>query len=507
MTSSWLSFSFQNRETSSRRTSSRVGGSRTGWSGAPLRGLVAIRRLGALTSALVVAFAVPAFANEEPNYSPRTYELTLRAISAYEEIADNGGWQALPPAAAGLRIGAKGKFAKALRDRLTATRDLDPSLPASSEFDQATQDALKRFQARHGLSETGSVGRLTMLALNVPVEQRLRELDASANRLAALKFKFGERYIVSNIPAAALEAVDNGVVARTYTTVVGRPDRASPTLQTKVIAVNILPYWNAPQSIFKADIMPKLQKDPGYLKANHLRLYRGRQEIDPATVDWSKARASDFLAKQDPGVWNSLGFLRIDMPNSDAVYMHDTSHRELFRNDVRFQSSGCIRVAGAQDLAAWIMEGSDWSGQAIQDQIDSGEPKTIKPSKPIPVAWVYLTGWGGPDGSVQFRPDVYNFDTPADQLLAKDASAQPTPVDRTGSVPVAPPKAAKPAAPKPAAAKPISASKPAISSTPATPAKPVTVKPASPKAVAVKATATKTVTVKTIPVSVSLPAN
>lgn len=493
MTSSWLSSSFQNRETSSPRLSS--------WSGA------AWRRLSGLTSAFVIAFALPAFANEEPNYSPRTYELTLRAISAYEEIADNGGWQALPPGAAGLKIGAKGKFAKALRDRLTATRDLDPALPPSSEFDQATQDALKRFQLRHGLSETGSVGRLTMLALNVPVEQRLRELDASANRLAALKFKFGERYIVSNIPAAALEAVDKGVVARTYTTVVGRPDRASPTLQTKVIAVNILPYWNAPQSIFKADIMPKLQKDPGYLKANHMRIYRGRQEVDPATVDWSKARASDYLAKQDPGVWNSLGFLRIDMPNADAVYMHDTSHRELFRNDVRFQSSGCIRVAGAQDLAAWIMEGSEWSGQAIQDQIDSGEPKTIKPAKPIPVAWVYLTGWGGPDGSVQFRPDVYNFDTPADQLVAKDASAQPGPADRTGSVPVLPPKTAKPAAPKPAAAKPVSASKPASSAIPAASAKPVTVKPASAKAVTVKAPASRTVTVKTIPVSVSLPAN
>ncbi|WP_448954147.1 L,D-transpeptidase family protein [Labrys neptuniae] len=472
MTSSWLSFALPNRETSSPRPPSRSG--------------AALRRLGSLTCVLTFAFSLPAFASDEPNYSPRTYELTLRAISAYEEIADNGGWQPLPATAAGLKIGAKGKLAKALRDRLTITRDLDPSLASSSEFDQATQDALKHFQARHGLSETGTVGRLTMLALNVSVQQRLRELDASANRLAALKFKFGERYIVSNIPAAALEAVDNGVVARTYTTVVGRPDRASPTLQTRVTAVNILPYWNVPASIFKADVIPKMQRDPTYLKTNHMRLFRGRQETDPATVDWSRARPNDFLVKQDPGVWNSLGFLRIDMPNADAVYMHDTPHRELFRNDVRFQSSGCTRVAGAQDLAAWVMEGSEWSGQAIQDQIDSGEPKTIKPAKPVPVAWVYLTGWGGPDGSVQFRPDVYNIDTPADpSLVAKAASTQPAPVDRTGSVPVVPQKLVKPAATRPAA-----------------PARPVTVKPVS-----VKPAATKSVTVKTMPVSATLPAN
>jgi murein L,D-transpeptidase YcbB/YkuD len=436
MNSSWLSHSLQNRET--RRGSGR-------W-------------LGALGVAVTLLFARPAFADDRPNYSPQTYDLTLRAISAYEEIADNGGWQPLPSTAAGLRIGAKGKLAKALRDRLTVTRDLDPTLPTSSEFDQATQDALKHFQARHGLSQTGSVGRLTMIALNVPVEQRLHQLDASANRLAALKFKFGQRYIVSNIPAASLEAVDNGVVDRAYTTVVGSPDRASPTLQTNVIAINILPYWNVPQSILKADIIPKLQRNANYLSENHIRIFRGKQEIDPHTVDWSKAQATDYFAKQDYGVWNSLGFLRIDMPNKDAVYMHDTPHRELFRFDTRFGSSGCTRVAGAQDLAAWVMQGSEWSGQAIQDQIDSGVPKTIKPAKPVPVAWVYLTGWGAPDGSVQFRPDVYSIDTPATPAPtpATDNLTAGTITDRTASVPVSTPAAkARPATAKPLIVKPV----------------------------------------------------
>ena len=377
-----------------------------------------------------------ALAGDVPDYSPQTYDLTLRAISNYEEIAANGGWATLPPSAQGLRIGAKSKIVRALRARLAVTNDLDPTLPPSNDFDDVTQAALQHFQVRHGLSLTGSVGRLTLQALNVPVEERLHELDASANRLAALKFKFGERYIVSNIPAANLEAVDNGVVDRTYTTVVGSPDRASPTLQTKVTAVNILPYWNVPQSIMKADIMPKMVKDPKYLAENHMRVYRGGHEIDPATIDWTGAKGTDFLVKQDPGVYNSLGFVRIDMPNPDAVYMHDSPHRDLFRYDVRFQSSGCTRVAGAQDLAAWVLQGTEWTGQAIQDQIDSGDPKTIKVRKPVPVAWVYLTGWGSPDGSVQFRPDVYGIDSPITQVLANGGMATIDASDHTASVPV-----------------------------------------------------------------------
>jgi L,D-transpeptidase YcbB len=417
------------------------------------------RGLIALLASLMLSSQ--ALADDRPNYSPNTYDLTLRAISAYEEIANNGGWAVVPPNAAGLKLGSKGKAVAALRTRLAVTSDLDPSLPPSEEFDQATQDALKHFQARHGLSLTGSVGRLTLMALNVPVEERLHQLDASANRLVDLKFNFGDRYIVSNIPAASLEAVDHGVVARTYTTVVGSPERASPTVQTHVTAVNILPYWNVPQSILKADIMPKMLKDPNYLAENHMRIFRGRDELDPATVDWTGASGSDFLVKQDPGVWNSLGFVRIDMPNKDAVYMHDTPHRDLFRSDVRFQSSGCTRVAGAQDLAAWVLEGTEWTGQAIQDQIDTGEPKTINVPKPVPVAWVYLTGWGGPDGSIQFRPDVYSIDSPITQLIANNGVVPAPIADRTGSIPAGPAKTLTRPAPPVAKVVPIKVVRPA----------------------------------------------
>ena len=390
----------------------------------------------------------PGYADELPSFSPKTYDLTVRAISAYEEIADAGGWKPLPDIAIGLKLGSTGKLAVALRQRLAVTLDLDPTLPPSKLFDETARQALQHFQARHGLTQTGVVGKLTLAALNVPVEDRLRQLDATLTRMASGSFPFGDRYVVVNLPAASLEAVENGVVNRIYTTVVGRPDRPSPTLQTRIVAANILPYWNVPPALVRVDIMPKQLKDPHFLETSHMKVLGPKgNEIDPTTIDWTGKSGVDFNIRQEPGVDNSLGFVRIDMPNPYAVYMHDTPHRENFRQDVRFQSSGCTRVAGAQDLVAWLLAGTEWTGAAIQDRIDSGEPKTVRLSKPVPVAWVYFTAWGAADGTIQFRPDIYSLDNPMGILLS--TIGPPFSIDKTAAKPVK--TAAKaPAKPDPA---------------------------------------------------------
>lgn len=396
-----------------------------------------LRLIAAASLALLAGLwaGSPGHAQDQPSFSPKTYDLTVRAVSAYQEIADAGGWQGLPEIAIGLKLGSTGKLAVALRARLAVTRDLDPTLPASKIFDEATRQALMHFQARHGLTQTGVVGKLTLAALNVPVEVRLQQLDATLTRLVSANFPFGERYVAVNLPAASLEAVENGIVDRTYTAVVGRPDRPSPTLQTRIVAANILPYWNVPPSLVKADIIPKQFKDPKFLATSHMKVLDAKgQEIDPATLDWSGKSRFDYAVRQEPGPDNSLGFVRIDMPNPYAVYMHDTPHRDNFRQDVRFQSSGCTRVAGAQDLVAWLLAGTEWTGAAIQDRIDSGEPKTVRLTKPVPVAWIYMTGWGAADGTIQFRPDIYSLDNPMGVLLS--TIGPPFSVDRPAAKPV-----------------------------------------------------------------------
>ena len=202
-----------------------------------------------------------------------------------------------------------------------------------------------------------------------------------------------------------------GRVERRYVAVVGKPDRPSPTVTTQITSINLNPYWTVPLSIAKKDIIPKLRKDPGYLARMHMRLLDGAgHEIDPHGVDWSSERVHVFTIRQDPGPWNALGALRIDMPNPHSVYMHDTNHRNLFSADYRFQSSGCTRVSDPRDLAAWLLQDTGWSRRQLDAGIATGQRIDVKLAHTVPVAWIYLTGWASRDRTVHFRPDIYHHD-------------------------------------------------------------------------------------------------
>jgi murein L,D-transpeptidase YcbB/YkuD len=370
----------------------------------------------AVAAALAGGFMLaPAAAQTDiPSYSAQTYDLTAAALQRYRAIAARGGWRALPSAVAGLKLGTSGPDVAALKARLALDGDLAAEAAGGDLYDAATEAAVRRFQARHGLSELGSIGKLTLRALNEPVDTRVMQLEHTLERLEGNGFIFTQRYVVVNIPGASVEAIGDGRVQARFKAVVGRPDRRSPILESKISAVNLNPTWTPPLSILKKDIMPKVAKDPSFLASVKMRVFnRAGQEIDPSTVDWTGRSGIDFWVREDPGPLNSLGFVRIDMPNEHAVYMHDTPKRELFKSDVRFHSSGCARVENVRDLATWILQGTAWTRAKIDATIATGEKTDIRLAKPIPVAWVYLTGWGAGDGTVQFRDDVYEYDTPA----------------------------------------------------------------------------------------------
>ena len=333
------------------------------------------------------------------------------AMLSYSAIEVRGGWPTLP-ANAKLAPGSRGPEVALLRERLAITDDLPADKAAGDLYDDAVAAGVRHFQARHGLEETGSLGPKTLAALNVPVGKRLRQLAASLDRLVAMDFTFGQRYVVVNIPAAFAETVDGDKVVRRYVVVVGKPDRPSPTLTTHVTAVNLNPTWTVPLSIMKKDIITKMRKDPSYVDRMHMRVLDGRaREIDPRQVDWNSDRAPNFTIRQDSGAWNALGAVRIDMPNPYSVYMHDTSHKELFSADYRFQSSGCTRVENPRDLAAWLLEDNPgWSRREIDAAIAKGQRTDVRLTHKVPVAWVYLTGWTTRDGTIHFRDDVYHHD-------------------------------------------------------------------------------------------------
>ena len=346
-----------------------------------------------------------------PIYDEGTYARAAAALRLYTDIAARGGWPIVPKGPK-LGPGASGPEVALLRKRLAVTGDLDATLQAGASYDEAVVAAVRRFQSRHGLTETGSVGPLTFEALNVPAETRVRQLTASMERLAGTSFIFAQRYVVVNIPAAVVEAVADGRVERRYVAVVGKPERPSPTLITNITAVNLNPTWTVPLSIVKKDIVPKMRTDPSYLARMHMRLLDGGgNEIDPAQVDWDSDRVPAFAIRQDAGSWNALGALRIDMPNAHSVYMHDTNHKSLFNSDYRFQSSGCARVADPRDLAVWLLQDNEgWSRREIDAGIATGKRIDIRLTRTMPVAWIYLTGWATADGVVHFRKDVYDHD-------------------------------------------------------------------------------------------------
>lgn len=356
--------------------------------------------------------------SSEPTFDDGTSQRLKQAVQTYSEIATHGGWPAIPTDAK-FAIGVQGAHDDILRKRLIVSGDLAAD-KATGPFDSAVADALKHFQSRHGLATTGTIGPRALAALNVPAEKRVQQLQASLERVVNMNFKFGERYVVVNIPAAYAEAVENDVVVRRYRVIVGKTDKPSPTVTAEISNVNLNPTWTVPQSITKNEIVAHMRKDRNYLDRLHMQLLDAHQGvIDPATVDWSSEQSPNFTVRQEPGAWNALGSVRIDMPNSYSVYMHDTNQKNLFSDDYRFDSHGCARVDNVRDLAAWLLKDMPrWSRQEIDLVIATGQREDIHLAKRIPVAWTYLTGWVTRDRTVNFRNDVYDQDT---QLLEATA--------------------------------------------------------------------------------------
>src|SRR6516162_11548361 len=358
-----------------------------------------------------------------PVFDDGTFLRIKQTLLSYSDVGVRGGWP-IVPADAKIAPGASGPAVALLREHLVITGDMPFSEESGDSYDDAVTAAVKKFQRRHGLEPSGRVGAPTLKALNVPVGDRIKQLEASLERLRGMDFLFAERYVVVNIPAAFVEAVAHGTVERRYRVIVGKVDRPSPTLTAYITAVDLNPTWSVPLSITKTEIANRMRRDPSYLSRMHMRLLGAHdEEISPSSVDWS--RSPNFTVRQDAGTWNALGNLKIDMPNPYSVYMHDTDARKLFADDYRFDSHGCTRVDNVRDLAAWILQDNPpgWDRAAIDAGIATGQTKIINLPHKIPVAWVYLTGWVRHDGTVEFRDDVYKHDDRLDRAALEDAAA------------------------------------------------------------------------------------
>jgi murein L,D-transpeptidase YcbB/YkuD len=368
------------------------------------------------------ASQVTKVASNLPIFSPQTVSYIEQAIAQYQGIVAQGGWP-MVPATKKLKLGVVDPDVVPLRQRLMASGDLSRNAGISNAFDTYVDAAVKRFQSRHGLPADGVLGQYTFAAMNVTAPVRLGQLETNLVRLRSMSGFLGERYVMVNIPAAQIEAVEGDRVALRHTAIVGKIDRQTPILNSKINEIIVNPYWNAPESIVRKDIIPLMRKDPEYLTKNHIRILGpGGTEIDPKTIDWSTEDAAKLHFRQDPGQINAMASVKINFPNPHAVYMHDTPQQSLFSKLMRFDSSGCVRVQNVRDLVTWLMRDTPgWDRRRFEATIKSGESTPVELSNPVPVYFTYISAWSTGDGVAHFRDDIYGRDG-VDELQITQAS-------------------------------------------------------------------------------------
>lgn len=341
------------------------------------------------------------------------YRALVAALGRYRALAARGGWPPVPPGTF-LKPGDEQARVTALRARLAAEDEL-LSRRADVRYDDLLAEAVRRFQARHGLAVDGIVGPATVQALNVSVTDRIQQIVVNLERWRWLPRELGRHHVVVNAADAHLHVLVDGRPVLASRVVVGDPRHPTPVVQAWVDAVVLHPRWNVPTSIAVEEILPRLRENHRYLAENDIVVLE-RRESDPfgLAIDWAAIPADrfPFRLQQQPGPDNPLGRIKLDIPNRFDVYLHDTPTRALFARPVRTASHGCIRVERAVDLAVHVLEdeGQGWTRQRLADALDAGETQRIPLTRPLPVYILYWTAFVEADGSVQFREDVYGRD-------------------------------------------------------------------------------------------------
>ncbi len=288
-------------------------------------------------------------------------------------------------------------------------------------FDTYVENALKKAQARHGIPPTGFLDKTTILALNVPASARLRQLRANLTRLQSLSSATpAGKYVLVNIPSAQIEAINNNQVVSRHAGVVGKPDRPSPLVQSAVEEINFNKEWVVPPTVLKSDLIPKgreMQPKGQDVLAKYkidayldYAAYQKGQRLDPMQINWSSDAPLRYFYVENAGEENPLGYAKINFASPHGVYMHDTPGQNLFSNSFRAESSGCVRVQNIHQLVGWLLEDNGWTAQQVLRMKQTGERLNVRLKKRVPLFWSYITAWATPDGTVQFRRDIYRKD-------------------------------------------------------------------------------------------------
>ncbi len=364
------------------------------------------------------------------------YRALRTALARYRALADDDSIAAPPPARASVRPGEAYAGVAALHRLLVAVGDLPADTPSPGDgalYQGAVVEGVARFQARHGLEPDGVLGRGTQQALGVPLRQRVRQIELALERLRWLPHLKPGRLLAVNIPMFQVWGLDSTtpgtVPAFESRVIVGRAlDTETPVFVDEMQEVIFRPYWNVPPSILRNEILPAIARNSGYLAREDMEIVDGQGD-DARPVRQTPASLAELAqgrlrVRQRPGPDNALGLVKFVFPNDDNIYMHGTPAMQLFARARRDFSHGCIRVEGADALAAWVLKTDPtWSTERITAAMQGASQLRVPLTEPIQVVLFYITAAVLPqDGAVHFAADIYRHDARLDQALARLAA-------------------------------------------------------------------------------------
>ena len=348
------------------------------------------------------------------------YAALRTVLAKYRALAAKGGWSATPLGDA-IRPGMTDPRVPAIRARISMTDGASSAVAATEAtlYDNALVEAVKRFQARQGLDADGVIGSTTIVAMNVPIQERINSIILAMERLRWMPENLGQQYLIVNIAGFELRRINAGKVEERMAVVVGKPYHRTPVFSDRIRFLEFNPYWNVPPDIAVNEELPVLRRNPAGLSAQGFEVVRGDQVTDPSSVDWSSIGPGHFpyQLRQRPGPNNALGRVKFMFPNPHNVYLHDSPAQSLFGRSVRAFSHGCIRLSRPLDLAEQVLRVGGvqgWTKDRINNVVASAKTTVVNLREPLPVHITYLTAWAD-DGAANFRQDIYGHDA---KLLA-----------------------------------------------------------------------------------------
>jgi L,D-transpeptidase YcbB len=358
------------------------------------------------------------------------YRRTEKALQRYLQLAKQDDGKHLPNFSRPVAIGSEYPGTQGLQQLLCVLGDMGSpacSTQPGDVYSSTIADGVKHFQARHGLQPSGSLDQATIKELNVPLSDRVSQLQLTLERWRWLPHEFSQPPIVVNIPEFRLRAFDehqriilemNVVVGRAYR-------RQTPVFAKQMTHVIFRPYWNVPRSIERSEIVPDVEHDRSYLgKKNYEVVTQGGEVVTNGPVSddiLQKLRTGSLGVRQRPGTTNALGLVKLMFPNEYNVYLHSTPSPELFARPRRDFSHGCIRVEKPVELVTWVLRNNPgWDSARVEAAMQSGKDNyQVNLARPIPVLILYGTAVVDANDKVHFFDDIYGHDAALKQALAK----------------------------------------------------------------------------------------